>query len=278
MRSPTAPDPQHAPLPLLLAGALLSILLPSPGEIHAFCARPLPGAPDRLPVTPAGSREVILTFDAAWSARGAEETLEVLSRMDVRATFFLAGRFVERNPELVRRIVERGHEVGNHTWSHRHLTRYALDGSHGTLPGVTREALIGELRATDRALREATGRRPVPIWRAPFGEINGEIRRWTLREGYIHVGWSSGMDTLDWVGDPSSPLYRSPERTVRRILSRLARRDAGSGPAVVLMHLGSTREPTRRFNRALPALIRGCRELGYRLVTVGDTMLGDPLP
>jgi peptidoglycan/xylan/chitin deacetylase (PgdA/CDA1 family) len=276
MHPAPSPERRHR-FPFALAPAILLVAAIVQGELPAFCGHD-GAAGSSLATASRPDREAILSFDAAWTAEGATEILDILDRMNVTANFFLAGRFIESEPAIVRRIVAAGHEVGNHTWHHGHLTRLAIDGTNATLPGVTRSALLREIAETDRVFLRATGRSLTPIWRAPFGEINREVLRWTRDEGYTHVGWSSGLDTLDWVSDRASSLYSSPERTVRRILERLGRRPSGSGPAVILMHLGSTRPPAERFSRALPALIEGCRDLGYRLVTVGETAPGDPLP
>ncbi|HXI04121.1 MAG TPA: polysaccharide deacetylase family protein [Candidatus Saccharimonadales bacterium] len=271
-----APGPTiRKPSPAAAAAAILSIFLFLPaGEARAFCGlidAQAPSAPHARPR--AAGREVLLTFDAAWSADGADAVLDTLRSEGVRATFFLAGRFIASNTRIVRRIAGEGHEAGNHTWSHGHLTRYGIDGTRTTLSGVTRSGLLHEMEATDREFLQVTGRHLAPIWRAPFGETNPEILGWTLRAGWTHVGWSEGMDTLDWVDDPASRLYHSPESTVRRILAELAARPDSRGPAVILMHLGSTRDPARRFSRALPTLIAGCRALGYRFVTFGESHL-----
>jgi peptidoglycan/xylan/chitin deacetylase (PgdA/CDA1 family) len=223
-------------------------------------------------------RTAVLTFDAAWSDDGAVEIMDTLRDHDVKATFFLAGRFVVRHPAIARRIVEDGHEVGNHTYHHGHLTRYAIDGTTATLPGVTAAALLSEMEKTRKAFIRATGHPLASLWRAPFGETNPEILSWTNTSGYRHVGWSRGLDSLDWVSDRQSHLYQPPGRAIRRILSALARRHPREGSAVILMHLGSTREPEDRFGKVLPRLIEGCRSLGYRLVTVGEALAAGRVP
>ena len=78
-----------------------------------------------------------------------------------------------------------------------------------------------------------------PLWRAPFGEHNAEIRRWAAEAGYWHVGWTggrSGLDGLDWVSDPRSRAYQPADR----LLARLVAHSENGG--IVLLHLGSDRE------------------------------------
>jgi peptidoglycan-N-acetylmuramic acid deacetylase len=220
----------------------------------------------------------VLTFDAAWSRAGADEILDVLAARDVKATFFLAGRFVREQPEIARRIAAGGHEAGNHTFHHEHLTRYAIDGTRGTLEGIDAAKLRSELEETRSVWEAATGTPLAPIWRAPYGEINDEILAWARDAGFAHVGWSEGLDAHDWVRDPASRLYRPPAAEARRLLSRLSERSSAEGPAILLLHLGSERPAEERFGRALGDLIDGARSLGYRFETAGEALRVGTLP
>ncbi|HZE89138.1 MAG TPA: polysaccharide deacetylase family protein [Verrucomicrobiae bacterium] len=218
------------------------------------------------------ARVAVLTFDAAWSDEGAGSILDALKERGLKATFFLAGRFVVRFPALARRIAEEGHEAANHTYSHDHLTRGAAAGRWETRPGLTFAILKDEMDRTATAYAAATGRALTPLWRAPYGETNAEIDAWAGEAGYTHVPWTEGLDALDWVSDESSRLYQSPETALARLLRRLAARDGAEGPAFVLMHLGSSRPEGERFAGALPALIDGARALGYRFETASEAL------
>ena len=142
------------------------------------------------------------------------------------ATFFLTGSYIRDNPDLVRRIAAAGHDVGNHTWSHPHLTTWNSTRRHDTLPGVGRAVIQEELSRTAQAYEEATGRTMTAIWRAPFGEVNEELLAWAATDGWSHVGWSrddSGgrhsLDSLDWVAERTSRNYLSSAQIAARILS-----------------------------------------------------------
>ncbi len=191
-------------------------------------------------VTDAGPR-IAVTFDGDGSSNGTAELLDLLQRLDLQITLFVTGRFVERYPTLVRQAVLAGHEVGSHTYSHPHLTSWADDRRHRTLPGVTRAMLHDQLRQTEIAFRKATGRAMVPLWRAPYGEENSELRQWGMELGYLHVRWSSlegaSLDSLDWIADEHSRLYRNSRRMVDRLLA-FPRLEGG----IVLMHLATERE------------------------------------
>jgi peptidoglycan/xylan/chitin deacetylase (PgdA/CDA1 family) len=228
--------------------------------------------------------EIVLSFDAGSSSRGTADILDVLAAHDVRTTVFLTGEFIQREPELVRRIVAEGHEVGNHTWSHPRLTTFARDRNQTTLPRVTRAWFLDELRRTEDAFVRVAGRKMAPYWRAPFGEENSEIRGWAEEAGYLHVGWTRGrrsnLDALDWVSDPDSPIYYDPQALTRRLMKFGETNGTTLNGGIVLMHLGSDREAAQRLDRALPELIAGLRAQGLRLVSVSEMrrdVRGEPL-
>lgn len=183
--------------------------------------------------------DLVVSFDAGSSDRGARQILDALRARSIHTTVFLTGDFIRRHSDLARRVALDGHEVGNHTDTHPHLTTYAEDGRQATQPGIDRAFLARQLRAAADAWRAVTGRSMSPLWRAPYGEQNGQIRRWAALEGYWHVGWTGGregLDGLDWVSDRSSRAYRSADRVVGHLVSH-----AENG-GIILLHLGSDRE------------------------------------
>jgi peptidoglycan/xylan/chitin deacetylase (PgdA/CDA1 family) len=223
-----------------------------------------------------------LTFDGGSDAGQSERILEVLAERGVTATFFLTGRFITANPDVVRRIVAAGHEVGNHTWSHPHLTSWDRTHRQQTLPGCDRNVLQDELRRTAAAFEQIAGRPMAPLWRAPFGEVNAELMQWAAAAGWAHVGWTREdrtggrtLDSLDWVADRSSRNYLTSEQAVGRILS-FGGGGSGLNGGVVLMHL-STRATDPLVLRLGP-LIDELRDRGCRLLTVSQLRLEAALP
>lgn len=212
-----------------------------------------------------------LTFDGGANDRGARRILEILAARGVVTTMFLTGQFVERYPDLVEDILAAGHEVGNHTYSHPSLTTFPENGRHDTRPEWTRGRFQAELRRTDSLFHDLTGRHMMPYWRAPFGEVNQTLLDWAAELGYRHIRWSRGFDTMDWVDDPASDLYRTPEAVRQAILEMDAAPDGLNG-AIVLMHLGSTRiaEP---MHTMLDTLIGDLLARGYRPVTVTELLV-----
>lgn len=248
---PAAAPP--APAPPILVQAPPPLVLPAG-----------PAAPD-LTRGPGDRPEVVVSFDGGSSDRGAAAILDALSARRIRTTIFLSGEFIRRYPDLTRRIAAEGHEVGNHTDTHPHLTTYASDGRQATRRGVDRAFLTGELARTARLYREATGRSMAPLWRAPFGEHNAEIRRWAAEAGYWHVGWTggrSGLDGLDWVSDPRSRAYQPADRLLARLVTH-----AENG-GIVLLHLGSDREEP--VAARIGMLFDGLTSRGFRFAQASE--------
>jgi len=245
-------------------------------EIEIFYSTPTLGYLTRdLNRGPLDTRRVALTFDGGAESNATAEILEVLKRNHLRCTLFLTGRFIQRFPDLVRRMVADGHEVGNHTWSHPHLTTFATNRRHDTLPQVTRLFLQEELTKNARLFKQVTGRDMVRFWRAPYGEVNAQLREWAAEIGWRHVGWTVGrnwqesMDTLDWVADTSSPAYHSAEEIVQKILAFADEKKNGANGCIILMHLGTERNGDYPHQK-LPDIIAGLQQRGYEFVTVSE--------
>jgi peptidoglycan/xylan/chitin deacetylase (PgdA/CDA1 family) len=191
-------------------------------------------------------------------------------------TIFLTGDFIKKFPEITTRIVQEGHEVGNHTWNHPHLTSYAADKQNTTLPNVTREFLHDQLLRSAQLFEEVTGAKMAPFWRAPYGEHNAEIRQWAAELGYRHVGWTRGrswqesMDTMDWVADTTSKAYHTSEEILSHLMKMADEETNGINGGIILTHLGSHRRDGDHFYTVLPRLISGLREKNYALVKISE--------
>jgi len=267
--APPSPGPTTTPRPPLAA--------PTPAVALAPAAAASPSAaeertedrdgpsPPVLHLVPDGGARLALTFDGATSANGTADLLALLHDLDLEVTMFVTGEFIESHPALVRQAALAGHEFGNHTYSHPRLTTYATNQRHDLLPGVTRASLHRELERTEEAFRRATGRSLAPLWRAPYGEENQQLRVWAMELGYLHVRWSSlqgaSLDSLDWVEDEHSSLYVESDRLVERLLA-FPRLEGG----IVLMHL-STNRPVPPWTE-LPRFADEVRGRGVQIGTV----------
>lgn len=245
---------------------------------------PAPAAPAPEVVTlagmdlvraPQGERRVLLTFDGGSNANSTPQILRALKRHGIRATLFLTGEYIQKYPELVRQMVREGHLVGNHTFSHPHLTTYSFNGRHGTLAGVTAGFLKDQLGRAAEAFRSTAGMEMDPYWRAPFGEANRDIVSWAYAGGYRHVSWTPHLDTLDWVADRSSPLYKGPEEILRKLLSRADSAPGGVDGGIILMHLGTEREGEQEAHLILEPLIGQLQSRGYSFVDVASAWPGE---
>ena len=216
---------------------------------------------------------VAITFDGGSYSNAADKILKVLAERSLKATFFLTGEFIKHHPEVTRRIAGEGHEVGNHLFSHLHLTTFGKNYRQETLPGMTEELLQKELVRNEELYENLTGEKMVKLWRAPYGEQNQEIRQWALKIGYRHVSWTydsktrKSLDGLDWVSDRDSALYLSSDQIVQKIISFDSETEMGLAGGIVLLHLGSERD-SDPFHPRLGELIDRLQEKGYKIGSI----------
>lgn len=180
-------------------------------------------------------KEVILTFDDGPAPGRTEAILKTLDRYNVKATFFMVGRMAKARPDLVAKVVDRGHTVGNHTYRHPNLA------ARGFQPAVT------EINQGEVALREVGGGDP-KFFRFPYLADTRALRNHLASEGTVVV--DVDVDSLDY-------LPGSASRVVSRIMGKLKRKKKG----VILMH-----DLHGRTVRALPSLLQQLKAGGYRVV------------
>ncbi len=208
-----------------------------------------------------------LTFDGGSLDNGALSILDTLKKYNVKCTMFLTGGFIRHYPALVKRIIADGHEVGNHSYSHPHLTHLEINGSTKTLETVNYTMLQKQLYDADSVFNRVSGGHFAPLWRAPYGEVNGEIIRWAAQAGYKHIGWSDKCDTWDWVADTTSKIYRNNIEILARLL--MVEDKYGLNGKIILMHLATERGSERPYE-ILGEIIRKLRRQGYRFVTISE--------
>ncbi len=222
------------------------------------------------------NKNICLTFDGGASASCAPEILDMLKRYRISCTFFLTGDFLRNHPYLVKRMIQLGHEIGNHTDTHPHLASLNSNLRFKTLPWVNREFVHNQLKKAEEAFFRITGKRMAPFWRSPYGEHNLEILKWAEEIGYVHVGWTcgrileEGLDTLDWVYNSESPIYYSAKEIREKIVGFGEDTPEGANGGIVLMHLASSRPAEDRIHYQIPAIIEGLRKRGYHLSRVSD--------
>ena len=184
-----------------------------------------------------------LTFDDGPNPEATPRILDALAARGVKATFFVLGRHADRWPELVRRVAEEGHAIGNHGWHHRKL--------HVRGPGYVRTDLT---MGTD-SIERASGVRP-RLFRAPHGFRSPWVTPIAASLGQRTVGWSRGV----W--DSAKP---GVEAIVRRTVE-------GTRPgSIMLLHDGDGYDiegDRRQTAEAVPRILDQLLERGYGFVTV----------
>jgi len=206
--------------------------------------------PELEPGPPAAPDAVALTFDDGPCPTATPEILDLLRDGAATATFFMIGERVRQWPNLARRVLSEGHQVGNHSDRHASLRAMA--------PG----ACLEEAEEAGRTFRSVLGVAP-RFYRPPKGLIDRPAARALRRAGYDVVTWSlMPGDYFRWHTE-----------------ARITRRLMGVRPSdIVVLHdgLGLRREPDRqRTLRALPGFLREVRSRGLRLVPIAD-LLGRP--
>ena len=267
-RAPEPKKPEPKPMPVPVPASRLA-----PAPLPAQLGGLWPGSGEGLNLLrgPQGQRQVCLTFDGGSTSEVAFDVLDALKSRGLHCTFFLTGAFIQKFPDIVRRIDRDGHEIGNHTQNHPHL---APTGTRD--PRWTKERFQQELISADLAFVSLIGRPLDPLWRAPYGEHTAELRKWAEELGYRHVGWSEGADTLDWATKKERKLYRTGNAILDRLHSRMERQD-GDG-LIVLMHLGSARPAEDRPGRVLGPFLDRALANGWNFVNVGNYLNASKKP
>ena len=183
-----------------------------------------------------------LTFDAGYENGSTEKILDTLKQQNVKAAFFLAGNYIQRNADLVRRMAEEGHIVANHTMHHYDMSKIS-----------TMESFSKELSDLEALYKQATGQEMPKYYRPPQGIYSEENLRMAKELGYKTVFWS--LAYVDW-NDDAQP---TKEHAFSKLLPRT------HDGAVVLLHSTS-----RTNSEILDELITRWKEMGYRFGTLDE--------
>ena len=178
-------------------------------------------------------KQVSISFDAAWGDEQTHTLLDILKEHNVKSTFFLVGDWVDKYPDDVKDIYDAGHDIGNHSDTHPHMTE------------MSTEEQKNQIKACNEKIKEITGKEP-KLFRAPYGDYNNTVVQSVKSLDMYCVQWD--IDSLDWK-DPS------PSEMVDRIVPNL------QNGSIILMHNGAKNTPD-----ALPMIIEAVREAGYEFV------------
>ncbi|MFH8976283.1 polysaccharide deacetylase family protein [Streptomyces sp. NPDC017890] len=180
-------------------------------------------------------RTMLLTFDDGPDPRYTPDILDTLAKYDVRATFFVCGEMADYNRDLLYRMADEGHVVGNHTWSHPLLTR------------LGRRRIRSEMERTSEVVEQACGE-PPRWFRAPYGAWNRAAFQLGAELGMEPLAWT--VDTLDWTTPGTGTIVDRVE-------------DGAAPGVVVLSHDagGDRSQSVRALRRYVPELL----DSGYHL-------------
>lgn len=188
-----------------------------------------------------------MTIDDGSDGGNYARVLQILDKHQVKATFFLTGDGAERHPQLVRDTVAKGHEIGNHSYSHPDFTK------------ISTTEMTNQLTRTETIIRNLTGRSTIPYFRAPYGATNSTVLNTVGNAGYAYTfHWT--IDTLDWTGNSANVIYN-------RVMNGLV------PGAIILMHTGQGASGTAA---ALYRMIPAMKNLGYRFVTISQLLKRTP--
>ena len=190
---------------------------------------------------------VALTFDDG-PGRYTYDVLALLKRHRMKATFFVLGSKAEQDPQALRQMVDEGHVVAAHSWSHASMVTLDAKG------------LREEFDRTNAVIREATGR-VAAIQRPPFGDFDGRTNRWSRANGMLPILWN--VDSNDWQLD-------DPRTVADNVLNAP---NLGPG-AIILLHDGG--DDRSMTVNALPAIMDGLRKRGLRSVTIPELLRQGP--
>ena len=191
---------------------------------------------------PSTAKKIAITFDDGPDPRFTGQVLDVLKQYNVPATFFLMGARANAYPDIVKRINEEGHIIGNHSYWHPNLVEEADIGT-----------LEREISRTEATLNKIIGYRP-KLFRPPYGFLYEALVEYLVKKEFSVIIWT--VDSLDWKEDP-------PEKIANKVI-----KETHPG-AIILMHDGGEWDADRTNTiKSLRLIIPELQKEGYEFVTV----------
>ena len=187
-------------------------------------------------------KKVALSFDAAWGAEDFPRIMDILDKHNVKVTFFMTGGWVEENPDCVKELVKRGHDLGNHSEHHYDMT---------TIPQSEKES---ELKSVHDKVKELTGYE-MYLFRPPYGAYDNDVIKTAYALNYYPIQWS--VDSLDW-----------KDYGVDSIITTVCNHKALGPGAIILCHNGA-----KYTADALDTMLTNLKEQGYAVVPISELIL-----
>ncbi len=222
----------------LLCAAYVQLMNPDAfTDAYSPAKKPLP-----IYCVETGEKKVAISFDAAWGEEKTDEILSILKDRNIKATFFLVGYWVDAYPQRVQQIAEAGHEIGNHSNTHPHMSE------------LSETQIIEELEAVSAKIEKITGKKP-DLFRPPYGDYNDRVVTVSRAQGYECIQWD--CDSLDWKNLGVDPMVKQVQSKVKE----------GS---IILFHNNS-----QYITEALPIILDSLLEQGYEIVPVSELIARD---
>lgn len=187
-------------------------------------------------------KKIALSFDAAWGADDFENIMQILDKHNVKVTFFMTGGWVEANPECVKELVERGHDLGNHSEHHYDMTT------------ISKDEKISEIVSVHNKVKELTGYEMF-LFRPPFGAYDNEVINTIYKNNYYPIQWS--VDSLDWKDYGADSIINTV----------CNHKQLGPG-AIILCHNGA-----KYTVQALDTMLTNLEEQGYQFVPISELIM-----
>ncbi|MBW7455732.1 polysaccharide deacetylase family sporulation protein PdaB [Paenibacillus sepulcri] len=199
-----------------------------------------PQQPAAIYSVPTDKKVIALTFDISWGEKRTEPILEILKQKNVTdATFFLSAPWSQSHPEIVKKIVDAGYEIGSHGNKHENYST------------LNDDEIRKQIETAHSVLTQVTGKTPTLI-RLPNGDFDKRVLSIAEQMNYKVIQWDT--DSLDW-------MNIGTDKIVNRVVSKAHPGD------IVLMHASDS---VKQTHEALPAIIDQLREKGYEFVTVSE--------
>ncbi|WP_152656775.1 delta-lactam-biosynthetic de-N-acetylase [Oceanobacillus sp. CFH 90083] len=196
-----------------------------------------------------GEKNIYLTFDNGYEQGFTSDILDVLKKEEVPAAFFITGHYVESEPDLVKRMVEDGHIIGNHSYHHPDFTI------------MDKEAIKKELIDLEHAVAEVSDQDELIYVRPPRGTFSSNTLKWSTELGLVHVFWSLAFK--DWETNSQKGADYAYEEIMKQI----------HPGAIILLHAVSSDNAA-----ALEKVIQDLKAEGYQFKSLDDLWMRKQLP
>lgn len=186
-----------------------------------------------------GAKAVAITVNVDWGEEYIPEMLKQFKEAGAHVTFFVTGRWAEKNPDLLKQMAAAGHSIQNHGYRHLHFNSLSADQGSA------------EIKKAEEIIQGITGTK-TSYFASPYGEFNANVVAAAQAANYKFIMWS--VDTVDW----KKPL---PETIVSRVIKKV------HNDAIILMH------PTEPTVKALPDLLKQLQAEKYKMLTIDKVVL-----